>query len=129
MVVRIRAQAAAGIDVSQHAAAAPRLHHDPPRAVPRHRLRTAAPEMDEPHPAEATTMKCRITECSGTDETKRRVRTIHRKGELLVIRHIPTEVCDICGDTFFDEETVRHLEAMAHDPGTPVGRVPLYEYA
>jgi YgiT-type zinc finger domain-containing protein len=85
--------------------------------------------MDEPDPEEATTMTCRITGCPGTYETKRRVRTIHRQGELLVIQNVPAEVCDVCGDTFFHEETVCHLEAMAHDPGTPVGRVPLYEYA
>jgi hypothetical protein len=48
---------------------------------------------------------------------------------LLVIRKVPVEVCDGWGDTFFHEETVRHPEAMAHDPETPVGRVPLYEYA
>jgi YgiT-type zinc finger domain-containing protein len=85
--------------------------------------------MDHSHLEEATTMTCRIAGCPGTYETKRRVRTIHHKGELLVIQNVPAEVCDVCGDTFFHEETVRHLEAMAHDPGTPVGRVPLYEYA
>jgi YgiT-type zinc finger domain-containing protein len=74
-------------------------------------------------------MTCRITGCPGTYETIRRGRTIHRKGELLVIQHVPAEVCDVCDETLSHEETVRRLEAMAHDPGTPVGRVPLYEYA
>jgi YgiT-type zinc finger domain-containing protein len=62
--------------------------------------------MGEPDLEEATTMTCRINGCPGTYEPKRRVRTIHRTGELLVIRNVPMEECDVCGNAFFHEETV-----------------------
>jgi len=36
----------------------------------------------------------------------------------VVIRHVPAEVCDCCGDAMVDEATARALLAMAPRPPT-----------
>jgi YgiT-type zinc finger domain-containing protein len=34
------------------------------------------------------------------------VPTFRRTGALLVMRNVPTEVCDVCGDALFHKETM-----------------------
>jgi YgiT-type zinc finger domain-containing protein len=41
--------------------------------------------------------------------------TITRDAMLLVLRNVPAEVCDACGEQYFDEETTRRLEREAED--------------
>jgi YgiT-type zinc finger domain-containing protein len=73
-------------------------------------------------------MKCTIVGCPGTYEPRETVVVERVQGQLMVIEHVPVEVCDVCGDVLFRPETVRHLEALRHTAASPQRTVPLYEY-
>ena len=74
-------------------------------------------------------MNCTIEGCPGQYERKSVTHTVRHKGEVVVIDHVPAEVCDVCGDVLFSPETIRHIEKiLAHKP-EPDTTVPLYEYA
>ncbi len=73
-------------------------------------------------------MKCTVKGCPGEYEDRRIVHTLHRGSEILVFEHVPAQVCSVCGDTLLEPETLRHLEKLLEDKGTPRKLVPLYEY-
>ena len=74
-------------------------------------------------------MKCSIIGCSGEYEERSIVHTVQHHGQILVINHVPAEVCSVCGDILLKPETSRRIEALLQAPKQPVGSVPLYEYA
>jgi YgiT-type zinc finger domain-containing protein len=74
-------------------------------------------------------MNCTIVGCPGTYEARETVCVERAGGHLMVVDHVPVEVCDVCGDVLFHPETIRHLEALRHGAATPTRTVPLYEYA
>ncbi|MBI5563129.1 MAG: YgiT-type zinc finger protein [Deltaproteobacteria bacterium] len=74
-------------------------------------------------------MKCTIKGCPGEYEDKRIVHTVCPKGEVVVIDHVPAEVCSECGDVLLRPETVRHIEELLRVSRRPDKTVPLYEYA
>jgi YgiT-type zinc finger domain-containing protein len=74
-------------------------------------------------------MNCTIVGCPGTYEPRETVCIERVRGQLVVIEHVPVEVCDVCGDVLFRPETIRHLEALRHTETPPARTVPLYEYA
>lgn len=74
-------------------------------------------------------MNCTIVSCPGTCETRETVCIEHVQDQLVVIAHVPVEVCEVCGDVLFRPETTRHLEALRHTDAPPTRTVPLYEYA
>lgn len=74
-------------------------------------------------------MKCTIEGCPGEYEERKIVHTVRHQGQVIVIDHVPAEVCPICGDTLFNPETVRRIEVLLHTAPHPVSKVPLYEYA
>ena len=78
---------------------------------------------------EAIGMKCSIEGCPGEYEERRVVHTVRHKGQVIVIDHVPAEVCSVCGDVLLRPETVRHIEELLRTPTSPAGNVPLYEYA
>jgi hypothetical protein len=51
------------------------------------------------------------------------------RGEVIVIDHVPAEVCNVCGDVLLAPETVRRIEALLKTNGRPARKVPLYEFA
>ncbi len=53
-------------------------------------------------------MRCSIADCPGEYEQKEVVRAIHLGDRIIVVEHIPAEVCDICGDVLFAPETIEH---------------------
>jgi hypothetical protein len=57
------------------------------------------------------------------------VHPVRHRGQVVVIDHVPGEVCSICGDVLFTPETVRRLEALLRESSTPSRSVPLYEFA
>jgi YgiT-type zinc finger domain-containing protein len=73
-------------------------------------------------------MKCCIQECPGQYEARRITHTVRPQGRLMVIDHVPADVCDVCGDTLLSPETLRQLETLLKH-GQPAHSVPLYEYA
>jgi len=73
-------------------------------------------------------MKCSIVGCPGEYEERQIVHTVRHRDHILVINHVPAEVCTVCGDMLLKPETVRRIEMLLHTPVQPVGTVPLYEY-
>lgn len=67
--------------------------------------------------------------CPGEYESKEITHTVRYKGRIVVIDHVPAEVCSICGDVLLEPETVRHIEALLRKSAEPARTVPLYEYA
>jgi YgiT-type zinc finger domain-containing protein len=74
-------------------------------------------------------MKCSIQECPGDYEERTVLHTVRSQGQVIVIDHVPAEVCSICGDVLFRPETVRRIEQLLQSMPPPAKEVPLYEYA
>jgi YgiT-type zinc finger domain-containing protein len=74
-------------------------------------------------------MKCSIQGCPGEYEKKKIVHTVRHKGKVIVINHVPAEVCTVCGDVLLKPATVRKIETLLKTKGKPAGTVPLYEFA
>jgi YgiT-type zinc finger domain-containing protein len=85
--------------------------------------------MGDTHRKGAIEMECSIERCSGNYEEQQVTHTVRQKGEVVVIDHVPAEVCALCGDVLLKPETVRRIEKLLHAPTRPSKRVPLYEYA
>jgi len=74
-------------------------------------------------------MKCSIDGCSGEYEERKIVHTVRHQGQVVVIDHVPAEVCSVCGDVLLKPETVRRIEMLLKTTTHPTSTVPLYEYA
>ena len=74
-------------------------------------------------------MKCGITGCPGEYEGRKILHTVRHRGQVMVIDHVPAEVCSVCGDVLLAPETVRRLEELLRKPTQSSATVPLYEYA
>lgn len=74
-------------------------------------------------------MKCSIEGCPGEYEERQIVHTVRYRGQVIVIDHVPAEVCSVCGDVLLKPETVRRIEELLRTMAEPAGTVPLYEYA
>jgi YgiT-type zinc finger domain-containing protein len=74
-------------------------------------------------------MNCTIDGCPGEYEERQVVHTVRHRGRVVVIDHVPAEVCVVCGDVLLRPETVRRIEALLRSAGQPTATVPLYEYA
>ena len=74
-------------------------------------------------------MKCSITGCPGEYEGRKILHTVRHQGQVMVIDHVPAEVCEVCGDVLLEPETVRRLEELVKNPTQASKTVPLYEYA
>jgi YgiT-type zinc finger domain-containing protein len=78
---------------------------------------------------EKPAMKCTIAGCPGVYEPRTVVHTVKHRGEVMVIDHVPAEVCSVCGDVLLTPETVRRIEALLKATPPPSRNVPLYEFA
>jgi YgiT-type zinc finger domain-containing protein len=94
-----------------------------------HGVRTAAAQMGEPDAKRSMNMRCSITGCAGAYEQKLITHTVRHQGDIVVIDHVPAEVCSLCGDVLFTPDTVRRLERMLETLDGPARTVPLYEYS
>lgn len=54
---------------------------------------------------------------------------VNYHGQVIVIDHVPAEVCTVCGDVRLKPETVRRIESLLQTATRPARTVPLYEYA
>ncbi len=73
-------------------------------------------------------MRCNIQGCPGEYEQREVVHTIRQGERIIVIDHMPAEVCTICGDVLFTPETVRKLESLRHTATPSTRTVPLYDF-
>ena len=74
-------------------------------------------------------MPCSINGCPGTYEQTTIPHVVRRNDHLIVIDHVPAEVCQICGDTLLAPDTIRRLETLIRERSTPQTSAPVYEYA
>ncbi len=74
-------------------------------------------------------MKCNIKGCPGEYEERKIVHTVRYHGEVVVIDHVPAEVCAVCGDVLLRPDTIRHIEEILRSASRPAREVPLYDYA
>ena len=74
-------------------------------------------------------MKCTVEGCPGGYEERRIVHTVRRNGRIIVIDHVPAEVCDVCGDVLLAPDTIRHIEGMLASMQEPDRMAPVFEYA
>lgn len=74
-------------------------------------------------------MNCTLQGCSGEYERRTVIHTVKHRGNVVVIDHVPAEVCSVCGDVLMAPETIRHLEQLLDTMPKPTRAVPLYEYA
>ena len=81
------------------------------------------------HTTEPTVMKCSIQGCPGEYEPKTVIHTVRTAGRVVVIDHVPAEVCSLCADVLFTPQTVRHIERLLASLPTPARTVPLFEFA
>jgi YgiT-type zinc finger domain-containing protein len=84
--------------------------------------------MDFADKAEPERMKCSIDGCSGVYEVKTVIHTVRAGGRVVVIDHVPAEVCSVCGDVLLAPQTVRHIEQLLANLPKPDQTVPLFEY-
>ena len=80
-------------------------------------------------PEEAMSKKCSITGCPGEYEERKIAHTLRRNGQIIVIDHVPAQVCCACGDVLLAPDTIRRLETLMKTTERPAGTAPLYEYA
>ena len=74
-------------------------------------------------------MKCTIHGCPGEYEKRTIVHTVRHHGNVVVIDHVPAEICSVCGDVLLTPETVRRIEKLLGTTPKPTKAVPLYEFA
>ena len=74
-------------------------------------------------------MNYTIQGCPGEYENKTVVHTVKHHGEVIVIDHVPAEVCSVCGDVLLTPDTVRRIEKLLAAMPKPARAVPLYEFA
>ena len=74
-------------------------------------------------------MNCSIKGCSGQYEPTTVLHTAQRGDRIVVIEHVPAEVCSVCGDVLFHPDTVKRILKIL-EAGEPVTRtVPVVEFA
>ncbi len=74
-------------------------------------------------------MKCSIEGCAGEYELRSIVHTVRHQGEVIVIDHVPAEVCTVCGDVLLKPDTVRRIEALLRVRPRAAKTAPVYEFA
>lgn len=60
-------------------------------------------------------MRCNIEDCPGEYEHREVVHTVRQGKRIIVIDHVPAEVCNICGDVLFTPDTVSGIEAQRRE--------------
>lgn len=73
-------------------------------------------------------MRCSLKDCPGEYEEREVVHPVRHRGQVIVIDHVPAEVCSVCGDVLLRPEVARRIEAVLHSTAPPSKSVPLYEY-
>ncbi len=74
-------------------------------------------------------MECSIRGCPGGYEERMITHSVRYHGQIIVIDHVPADVCTEYGDVLLKPETVRKIETLLQSHARPATTVPLYEYA
>ncbi|MGI8475111.1 MAG: YgiT-type zinc finger protein [Thermomicrobiales bacterium] len=74
-------------------------------------------------------VECTYGDCSGVYEEREIIHTVRQNGQVVVIDHVPAEVCAECGDVLLKPETIRRIESLLREAATPIATAPVYEFA
>lgn len=74
-------------------------------------------------------MKCTFEGCLGAYEQRRVLHTLRHRGDVVVIDHVPADVCSSCGDVLMGPDTIRRIEVLLDGRRPPTASVSLYEFA
>ena len=74
-------------------------------------------------------MNCSIEGCPGEYEEKTIGHAGRYAGQIIVIDHVPADVCSLCGDALLKPGAVRRIESLLQEKRQPAMTVPLYEFA
>ena len=69
-----------------------------------------------------------MQDCPGEYEEREIVHAVRHQGQLVVIDHVPAEVCSVCGDILLKSNIVRQIENLLDSSVQPATTVPLYEF-
>ena len=78
---------------------------------------------------ESNSMRCATQGCPGEYEERKIVHTVKHRGSVVVIDHVPADVCSMCGDVLLTPDTVGRIEKLLKSSQKPAKAVPLYEFA
>ncbi len=92
-------------------------------------IRAEAAQVADADATETNVMKCSIQGCPGQYEDRRILHAVRVRGQVVVVDHVPVEVCCVCGDTLLHPDTVRRLEEMTKHVDHSTATAPLMEYA
>ena len=74
-------------------------------------------------------MNCTVQGCPGEYEERSIFHTVRHHGNVVVIDHVPAEVCPVCGDVLLAPATIRRIEQLLQSMPVPSKKVPLFEFA
>ncbi|MBU0908337.1 MAG: YgiT-type zinc finger protein [Proteobacteria bacterium] len=69
---------------------------------------------------------CSIHGCPGEYVKQAINHLVTLGGKPVIIENVPAEVCQVCGDTLLDIETVVAIDTLLTNPGPPLHSVPVY---
>ena len=75
------------------------------------------------------TVRCSIQGCPGEYESRAVLHAVRHRGSVIVIDHVPAEVCGVCGDMLFAPQTVRRIEQLLATLPATLAAAPLYDFA
>ena len=58
-------------------------------------------------------MKC--FECGANAEKSTTIHVVNYNGSVIVIKNVPCEECEQCGEIFYTDEVAEHLEKIVND--------------
>lgn len=70
--------------------------------------------------------KCSIHGCPGEYSKQEISHMVTMGGKPVIIENVPADVCQVCGDTLLDIETVDAIDRLLANPGQPAHTVPAY---
>lgn len=105
------------------------VHNYPPFAYNYYSVRAKAAKMGDSYKERSKGMKCSIETCTGNYESREIFHAVRYMGAVVVIDHVPAEVCSVCGDVLLAPDTVRRIERILQQSKTPASQAPVYEFA
>ncbi len=73
-------------------------------------------------------MKCQLCK-NGTTTNGRVTVTLERGNTVVVIKNVPAEICENCGEYYLDEETTYKILAKAENASLNNAEVEILQYA
>ena len=71
-------------------------------------------------------MKCDL--CDGEYREKTVVRNYKWRGKTIVVEDVPALVCERCGDTLIQEETIAAIDELLRKKAEPRGYAPVFRF-